>query len=68
MLRYYYILRNKLWLHQGHKLVNRSKGKKIVTVYLKDGKQIRNNKYRLTDYSMDDAGWAKATGYPELFI
>lgn len=68
MLRYYYILRNKLWLHLGYKLLNRSKGRKIITVYLYNGKQVRSNPYRLTNYSMDDAGWVKATNFPELLI
>jgi len=68
MSRYYYILRNKLWLNLGYVLVNRSHGKKVVTVHLYKGQQVRSNKYRLTDYSMDDAGWAKAVKFPELFI
>ena len=69
MKRYYYILRNKLWLWQGYTLFNTSRGKKpFVTVYLKNGRQIRSNRNRLTDYSMDDPGWSKTTDFPEFFI
>ena len=67
-MRYYYILRNKFWLYLGFTLFNRSRGKRIVTVKLVKGKQIRSNPRRLTDYSMDDHGWAKTTDFPELFI
>ena len=67
-MRCYYILRNKFWLWQGHTLFNPSRGKRIVTVYLKNGKQIRSNPNRYTDYSMDDPDWRKVNDFPELFI
>lgn len=68
MLRYYYILRNKFWLWQGHTLINFSYGKKIVFVKLHNGMQVRSNPRRMYPYSMDDAGWQKASKYPEYLI
>ena len=53
-MRLYRILKNKLLLKLGYKLVN-SHGH---TVRLHKGKQIKSNPLRKNrDYSMDDKGW-----------
>lgn len=50
------ILLNKTLLLLGFTLINR-KGTKIVTVKVRGGIQIKSNRNRTLDYSMDDDGW-----------
>lgn len=49
-------MKNKMLLSLGFVLVN----KHGFTVYLKDGKQIKSNKRRINDYSLDDKSWRVA--------
>lgn len=49
-------MKNKMLLSLGFVLVN----KHGFTVYLKDGKQIKSNRRRKLDYSLDDKSWRVA--------
>ena len=49
-------LKNKILLKLGFTLINR-RGLHITTVKLRDGVQIKSNRRRKKDYSLDDKGW-----------
>lgn len=50
-------LKFRLYLKLGATLINKTEASKWVTVYLRDGKQIKSNKWRTRDYSFDDKNW-----------
>lgn len=47
----------RLYLRLGATLINKTPYSKWVTVYLKDGKQIKSNPNRERDYKFDNDNW-----------
>ena len=58
----YRSIKNKILLRLGFTLFNK---KGFVTVYLRDGKQVKSNPNRKTDYRLHDDSWVISKVSPE---